>query len=185
MNSTIEFYPGEDLPFITIPSGDRLGAPINYLDVHVSTYCEGVDSGMRAAYRLMFACERGVLTTYRGERDEDLDETVRAAIEFAANELAKPDDRADDGVRGAAVGFLGSVARMLGDLAQCGVWRMTMMKDIADTDNYNRTEFEGQLAANATLVADVMPSPSVMAAAAAPVDTKPARSSRKAVAALA
>lgn len=160
MNSTTELYPGEGLSFITIPSANKTG-PINYLDVRDGTYCEGLDSGMRAAYRLMFAREKGVLTTYSGEPDDDLDGTLRAATEFAANELTRRNGLVNDGTRGAAVGFLHAVARMLGDLALSGAWRMTMLKDVADTDNYNRTEFEGQLADNAKLVEDVTPMPNI------------------------
>jgi hypothetical protein len=153
MDSTTELYPGEGLPFITVATDDS--GPINYLDVRADTYCKGLDEGMRAAYRLMCAREKGVLTTHTGEVDDDLDGTLRYAIEFAAKVLGQAGGRADNEVRGAAVGFLSAVTRMLGDLAMSGAWRTTMMKDVADTNNFNRIEFEGHLASNARLVEDV------------------------------
>ncbi len=184
MNSTTEFYPGEGLPFITCnPDLGKPGAPyhLNRFDFKNCSYMSGLARGMEAAYRLMLAAERGVLTDITGEEDQDVGELFRIVIEAACAQL---DPSKPDGGRGAAVGLLSTFGRVLTDTARLGTWRVTMMNEIADEKVYAKDEYESSLmaldrfAASMTPpVATPRPAKGSSARSAAPVE----RTARKAV----
>ncbi|WP_322470261.1 hypothetical protein SOM08_06045 [Hydrogenophaga sp. SNF1] len=175
-SKTRECYPGAGLPFITTAASSDT-APINHFDVQRQEYCDGLTTGMHAVYRLMFAIETGPLKDFGGEVAEDEDELFRYVVEDVIKAMV---DGIDDR-RGAAVGFLCAMSRLLRDHAMGKPWRESMMDAIADDNNFALGEYESSLKRNADLVKAVTPAQPV-SLAVAPKATKKPRATKRATA---
>jgi hypothetical protein len=173
-SKTREFYPGAGLPFITTSATDEM-ASVNYFDVPKLTYTNGLTTGMRAVYQTLFAIESGPLTTCRGNSYEDEDNLFRSVIEEVVS-AAGESELLEIGRRGAAIGFLISLSRLLRDHALGRTWRETMMDEIADANNYELSLYESTLKRNADLLKAVTP----VAREASPVATQPVKRTRAA-----
>lgn len=154
-SKTREFYPGAGLPFITTAK-DSDFAQINHFDVKREAYTAGVVTGMHTVYQLLFAVESGPLINFKGETEEEADNLIRSVIEDVAA-ASKEQSPNDFDRKGASIGFLISLGRVLRDHAVGRTWRDTMMDDIADANTYELSLYESALMRNADLVKAVTP----------------------------
>lgn len=149
-SKTREFYPGSGVPFITTSAHSDV-APVHYFDMPREEYCAGMLTGMQGVYRLMFAIEKSPLINITGRSDEDEEGLFRSVVEDAISVLGEGVDE-EIGRRGAAVGFLTSMSRMLRDHAKGKSWRESMMDEIADANTFALSEYESVVMRNTDLI---------------------------------